>query len=228
MATRTKQAATDKAPIAGKVAVKFADTDADPVESAAVAKFVLRPSVNAAVLVKDYGKTFGDLDLAALVGTVDEGINVVNAGDMSRVEGMLYAQAQALQTMFMNFSRRSLAQEYQATLESYFRMAMKAQNQCRMTLETLATIKNPPVVIARQANINNGGQQQVNNGAPAATDPSSSASRGCAHAADSESPRTELLEAENGERMDPRTAGAASRADPHLVPVGSVDRAEDG
>jgi len=33
-----------------------------------------------------------------------------------------------------------------------------------MTLETLATIKNPPVVFARQANINNGGQQQVNNG----------------------------------------------------------------
>ena len=41
------------------------------------------------------------------------------------------------------------------------RMAMKAQNQCRMTLETLATIKNPPVVFAKQANINNGGQQQV-------------------------------------------------------------------
>jgi hypothetical protein len=35
-------------------------------------------------------------------------------------------------------------------------MAMKAQNQRRMTLETLATIKNPPVLIARQANINNG------------------------------------------------------------------------
>jgi hypothetical protein len=44
------------------------------------------------------------------------------------------------------------------------RMAMRAQNQCRMTLETLATIKNPPVVYAKQANINNGGQQQVNNG----------------------------------------------------------------
>ena len=52
------------------------------------------------------------------------------------------------------------------------RMAMKAQNQCRMTLETLATIKNPPVVFARQANINNGGQQQVNNGVkPAAALP---------------------------------------------------------
>jgi hypothetical protein len=47
-------------------------------------------------------------------------------------------------------------------IENYMRMAMRAQNQCRMTLETLATIKNPPVVFAKQANINNGGQKQVN------------------------------------------------------------------
>jgi hypothetical protein len=47
--------------------------------------------------------------------------------------------------------------------ESYFKMALKAQNQCRMTLETLSNIKNPPVVYAKQANIANG-PQQVNNG----------------------------------------------------------------
>lgn len=40
-----------------------------------------------------------------------------------------------------------------------FRMALKAQNQCRMTLETLATIENPPVVFARQANVTTGPQQ---------------------------------------------------------------------
>ena len=39
------------------------------------------------------------------------------------------------------------------------RMALKAQNQCRMTLETLATIKNPPVVFAKQANTAQGPQQ---------------------------------------------------------------------
>ena len=30
--------------------------------------------------------------------------------------------------------------------ESFMRMALKAQNQCRMTLKTLATIKNPSAV----------------------------------------------------------------------------------
>lgn len=63
----------------------------------------------------------------------------------------------------MNFSRRALAQQYQKPMESYLRMAMKAQNQCRMTLETLTTVKNPSVVYARQANIAHG-PQQVNNG----------------------------------------------------------------
>jgi hypothetical protein len=48
-----------------------------------------------------------------------------------------------------------------------WRSRPKAQNQCRMTLETLSTIKNPPVVYAKQANIAHG-PQQVNNGtAPA-------------------------------------------------------------
>jgi len=55
-----------------------------------------------------------------------------------------------------------------SAMETYLRLALKAQAQSRATLETLAAIKNPPVVFARQANINHGGQQQVNNGtAPA-------------------------------------------------------------
>jgi len=43
------------------------------------------------------------------------------------------------------------------------RLALRAQSQCRATLETLAVIKNPTTVAyVRQANIANG-PQQVNN-----------------------------------------------------------------
>ena len=45
----------------------------------------------------------------------------------------------------------------------YLRLALKAQSQRRATLETLATIKNPPVIYAKQANITSG-PQQVNTG----------------------------------------------------------------
>jgi len=43
------------------------------------------------------------------------------------------------------------------------RMALRTQNQCRMTVETLANIKNSPVIYAKQANISQG-HQQINNG----------------------------------------------------------------
>jgi hypothetical protein len=38
-------------------------------------------------------------------------------------------------------------------IDRYLRLGLKAQSQCRATLETLVQIKNPPVVVARQANI---------------------------------------------------------------------------
>ena len=48
-------------------------------------------------------------------------------------------------------------------MEAFTRLALKAQSQCRATLETLADIKQPRhVVIAQQANLAH--QQQVNNG----------------------------------------------------------------
>ena len=42
-----------------------------------------------------------------------DGIIDLQSGNMKRAEAMLYAQAQAVQAIFMNFSRRALKQEYQ-------------------------------------------------------------------------------------------------------------------
>jgi hypothetical protein len=102
-------------------------------------------------------------------------------------------------------------------------MALKAQAQCRMTLETLAALKNPPVVFAKQANINNGGQPQVNN-APSPVAPA----RAGAHAERSSTEKTELLEQQHGERLDTGEASTAGRTDPHMAAVGAVHRPQDG
>ena len=89
-------------------------------------------------------------------------------------------------------------------------MALRAQNQCRATLETLAAIKNPPVVFAKQANINQGnGNQQVNNGT---SDPAS-------RAGEIINQPNELLEAQHGERMDTGTAGATIVKNPAMATV---------
>lgn len=191
----------------------------DPEKSEVLARMTLRPSVNAAAVMVSYGKPLGieEDDIGALVDRLGDDVKDVWAGDMKRAEAMLFGQAHALQAIFMNLARRATTQEYMKHWEAYLRMAMKAQNQCRMTLETLATIKNPPVVIARQANINNGGQQQVNNGTPPSGHPP-------AHAANVQAAPTELLEQQHGEWMDTGAAGKAGGADPHMAPVGEVHR----
>jgi hypothetical protein len=82
---------------------------------------------------------------------------------LKQVEGMLLSQAHALNSMFTALAQKATEQEYLKPMEAYTRLALKAQSQCRATLETLAEIKQPRhVVIAQQANLAH--QQQVNNG----------------------------------------------------------------
>jgi hypothetical protein len=76
----------------------------------------------------------------------------------------------------------------------YLRLALKAQGQCRATLETLAMIKNPhPVAFVRQANIAHG-PQQVNNGLAEPGEPS--------RAGKTKNQQNKLLEVQSGERLD--------------------------
>lgn len=97
-------------------------------------------------------------------------VKVMREGDLSHAEGTLLLQARSLDSIFNNLALR-VAQRLNGTIphaniqgtEIYLRLALKAQNQCRATLETLARIKNPPVVVGQQTNIANG-PLQVNNG----------------------------------------------------------------
>jgi hypothetical protein len=120
-----------------------------------------------------------------------------------------------------NLARRAALNmgEYMYAAETYLRLALKAQGQCRATLETLAVIKNPqPIAFVRQANIAHG-PQQVNNGPAQPGEPS--------RAGKTEKQQNKLLEAENGERLELKTAGAASEADSSLETVGAVHRPKD-
>lgn len=211
MATKSKKAAVSKAP-----------TTATEEKQQKAARLVLRPSINAAVVITEYGKPFGELDVMALADVLVERSKEVSSGDMHMVEAMLIDQAHALQAIFMNFARRTLNQEYQKNVESFMRMALKAQNQCRMTLETLAIVKNPPVVIAKQANISQG-PQQVNNGIPASVHP--------AHVREEkEIQSNEVLTdgVEHGQTLDTRGTAAAGGTDPAMATLEQIDRPANG
>ncbi len=82
-------------------------------------------------------------------------------GDLGRVERMLMNQALTLDTIFNNLAERASRQEYIKNMDTYLRLALKAQSQARATAETLSIVKNPMPYI-KQANIAQG-HQQVNN-----------------------------------------------------------------
>lgn len=140
-----------------------------------------------------------------------------NAGDTSALEATLTAQSVTLDAMFNELARRSASNMgggYMQAMEIYMRLALKAQAQCARTIEVLATIKNPPVVFAKQANIAHG-HQQVNNGVqPTRTEEAIIQSN-------------ELSGASNELLPDARASQAQSRFNPEMATVGEIHGATD-
>lgn len=82
---------------------------------------------------------------------------------------MLAVQARTLDLIYNDFAARAGNCTNLDSTEQCLRLAMKAQSQCRTTVESLAVIQQGPAIFAKQANIAHG-NQQVNNGvAPLAT-----------------------------------------------------------
>jgi hypothetical protein len=184
------------------------DSSADPKgKTEAMARLAIDPAVAGAVVIQEFTKCFGEQDLSALIQALNTSIDSAKGGDLSQAEAMLYGQANALQGIFMGLAHRASQQGYLKQWEAVLRMALKAQNQCRMTLETLAMLKNPtPTVIARQANITTG-PQQVNNGLiPTENQPAPN----------------KLLEPQNGQWMDPRATSTTGGTHPFMETVGTL------
>lgn len=186
---------------------------------ALIAGLATAATVPAALVITDFSKGhLGALSLNDVLRSLKEHAGTIEAGDLSRVEAMLGGQAAALNTMFAELARRGALNmgQYIGPAETYLKLALRAQSQCRATLETLATIKSPPVVFAKQANIAHG-PQQVNNEAA-----------GIARAEQIEKPPTELLEHDHGQRLDTRATGATSGSDQAMATVEAVHRPAHG
>lgn len=179
-------------------------------KTAAFARSVTAPTVRGAVTTQAFSKAFGEPDLQSLVNELGKQCKRVRDGDLARAESLLMTQAHSLDAIFNELARRAALNmgEYINATERYLRLALKAQSQCRATLETLATIKNPPVIYAKQANIANG-PQQVNNG----TSP--------IHVGvETSIEPNKLLEQQHDQRLDTGTQGAAIGADTAMATVG--------
>jgi hypothetical protein len=184
--------------------------------------------------------TYTNAALTAQAFSVQEGANLselqaqlmeqclrVKNGNIGRAESMLISQAHSLDVIFTRLALDASVnlQSNMPAAETYLRLALKAQAQCRATLETLATIKNPPVVFARQANITNG-PQQVNNG------PQQTIERGEGGVSkpvrprprEIESRQTGLLESMNGQRLDTGATRPAIGSNQAVATVAIINR----
>lgn len=157
-----------------------------------------------------------EIDTPTMLATLRDQAAAVQSGDLAHAEAMLINQASSLQALFVRLSERAMEQTQMPNLEGFTRLALQAQSQCRAMLETLAAIKNPPIVYAKQANFA-AGHQQVNNGIPAP-----------AQAREIESLKSKLKGVHNGEWLDTGTAGATSGTDNAMATLGEIDGAENG
>jgi len=172
--------------------------DAD--RSALMAQTVLRPTVHAAATLQQFKVATTDIEIGALITELQGQAKLASSGNLERAEAMLVTQAHTLDAVFNSLARRAAMNmgEYMNAAETYMRLALKAQSQCRATLETLAVMKIPqPVTFVRQANVAHG-PQQVNN-VPQPTAEAASRAR------ESENLQNKLLE-QHGQRLDPGTA----------------------
>ena len=173
-----------------------------------------------ATTYKAYAGAGDELEVGDLMSELRKAGEEVAGGDMSRIEKMLAHQALTLDAIFNNMALRSSKQDTFKGIEVLMRLALKAQAQARSTAEALALLKNPQPYI-RQANMTTG-PQQVNNAYVGA--PSNSVMQ--SGAGNIQSEQNKLMEATDGNCLDTRAQGAASRVDSHMATVGEVHRAK--
>lgn len=174
---------------------------------------LLAPETRAAVALCAVAQRTGggQVDIPDAMAILRKQAAAVQSGDLSQVEAMLMNQANTLEAIFTNLATKAANAEYIPTMEALLKLGLRAQNQCRATLETLATIKAPPVIFAKQANISQG-HQQVNNG------------KAHAHAPENHFQQNELLEAKPYEPMDTRAPRQASGINSSMATMETINR----
>jgi hypothetical protein len=197
----------------------------DESESETFNRNAIVPSVGAAITIKAFTKKFGDgVTYKGLIPAIEDQVKDAQTGDLNRTEAMLIAQAHTLDAIFNELAQRAAANmgQYMNATDLYLRLALKAQSQCRATLETLAEIKFPKsATFVRQQNV--GISQQVNNCEPTPNVPRAREN--------SAIPTNKLLEKNsNGWQtngLDTGTTGTTSGFNGELETVGTFDRASE-
>ena len=101
------------------------------------------------------------VDVETLATELEAQNKAIHNGDLRTLEAMLLDQAHVLQALFVNFTQKMSRAECFNHKETFSRIALRSQNQCRQTLATLAELKTPTrATFVKQQN--NAINQQIN------------------------------------------------------------------
>ena len=136
----------------------------DQTKEEAIAEFNSKSEFLSTAVKESFDIGLGDdFDFQANLKVLERATKQIKSGDLSKIEEMYISQAMALEVMFASLARRAKAQDKLLQYETHMRLALKAQNQCRATLQALVQLKQPSqTTFVKQANIAQG-HQQVNN-----------------------------------------------------------------
>lgn len=140
----------------------------DETGAQAMARKLLEPHLRHALSASTFaGKVLGsDIEGPGIMDFVDHMQNVTGkaeAGDLTIASRLLAAQAITLDSMFTELARRAALNmgEYLDAAERYGRLALKAQSNCRATVEALAKLHQPREQTVRHVHVNEGGQAVI-------------------------------------------------------------------
>jgi hypothetical protein len=182
----------------------------DQTKEEAITEFNSKSEFLSAAVKESFDIGLGDdFDFQANMKVLERATKQIKLGDLSKIEEMYISQAMALEVMFASLARRAKAQDKLLQYETHMRLALKAQNQSRATLQALVQLKQPAnTQFIKQANIAQG-HQQVNN-----------------LSEKNISPQNKLLEGETYD-LDSRPQTTAARINSNMEAVGEVHRGKD-
>lgn len=197
----------------------------DEEASRSPALHVLRPNLNSTATISSFQPLVPHSDLPALLDELDAQTSAIWSGNLNRPEEMLSAQAHTLDAIFNTLAQKAstaMKSGHLPSMEGYLRMALKAQSQCRTTLEALAEIKAPKsTTFVKQANIAQ--NQQVNNGPTV----NGAAGHTRTHEKEINTSSNKLISGATDATLDTRGARTASGSDSEIQAVATFHRSKN-
>lgn len=128
------------------------------------AEIAINPAAHSLVTVQQFTRhTMGEQDMTALFEALIDQTKAGKNGDLAQVRSMLTGQAFALNAIFSELARRAGLNmgEYLQATQLYMNLALKAQAQCRATIEALDRLTSGHVQTVKHVHVSEGAQAVI-------------------------------------------------------------------